>query len=221
MVVKLGSSIVAADEGELRVDVLDSVCEQVAGLQQGPEHVVMVTSGAIARGVGCWGWTHGRARWMTSAASAVGQDVSSAPIRTPRQPRHPGGAGAPDRRRYRRSHQLPKCPQRCGGCSIGRWCRINESTTATDEISFGDNDFLAAQAAVLLDARLLILPNRHRRSAQCRSAARSRCGLDQRGRRFLPAATSKSAIGPRPLSSGGMRSKVAAARWPARLGFRL
>ena len=30
LVVKLGSSIVAADDGELRTDVLDSVCEQVA-----------------------------------------------------------------------------------------------------------------------------------------------------------------------------------------------
>ena len=35
---------------------------------------------------------------------------------------------------------------------------VNENdTTATDEISFGDNDFLAAQVAVLLDARLLVL----------------------------------------------------------------
>ena len=35
---------------------------------------------------------------------------------------------------------------------------INENdTTATDEISFGDNDFLAAQVALLLDARLLVL----------------------------------------------------------------
>ena len=35
---------------------------------------------------------------------------------------------------------------------------INENdTTTTDEISFGDNDFLAAQVAVLLQARLLVL----------------------------------------------------------------
>ena len=34
---------------------------------------------------------------------------------------------------------------------------VNENdTTATDEISFGDNDFLAAQVALLLDARLLV-----------------------------------------------------------------
>ena len=35
---------------------------------------------------------------------------------------------------------------------------INENdTTATDEITFGDNDFLAAQVALLLEARLLVL----------------------------------------------------------------
>ena len=35
---------------------------------------------------------------------------------------------------------------------------INENdTTTTDEISFGDNDFLAAQVAVLLGAELLVL----------------------------------------------------------------
>src|ERR687895_2195816 len=35
---------------------------------------------------------------------------------------------------------------------------INENdTTATDEISFGDNDFLAAQVAVLVGAELLLM----------------------------------------------------------------
>jgi len=36
---------------------------------------------------------------------------------------------------------------------------VNENdTTATDEITFGDNDFLAAQVAIMLEARLLVLP---------------------------------------------------------------
>ena len=51
LVVKLGSSIVAADDGELRTDVLDSVCAQVSALERDGERVVMVTSGAIARGM--------------------------------------------------------------------------------------------------------------------------------------------------------------------------
>src|ERR1700761_6117031 len=51
LVVKLGSSIVAADDGSLRADVLDSVCAQVSALERGGERVVLVTSGAIARGM--------------------------------------------------------------------------------------------------------------------------------------------------------------------------
>src|SRR3954465_11560138 len=79
MVVKLGSSIVAAEGGELRTDVLDGVCAQVADLEGRGERVVMVTSGGIARGRGrrgppeggsrggggCGGCRSARARWTS------------------------------------------------------------------------------------------------------------------------------------------------------------
>ncbi|MGZ5337316.1 MAG: amino acid kinase family protein, partial [Solirubrobacterales bacterium] len=51
VVAKLGSSIVADDDGPLREDVLDLVCAQVATLHSGGENLVLVTSGAIARGM--------------------------------------------------------------------------------------------------------------------------------------------------------------------------
>jgi glutamate 5-kinase len=51
VVAKLGSSIVADDDGALRSAVLDSVCSQVAELHGSGENVVLVTSGAIARGM--------------------------------------------------------------------------------------------------------------------------------------------------------------------------
>src|SRR5207253_5181318 len=74
LVVKLGSSIVAADDGELRNDVLDSVCEQVAQLEQGGDRVVMVTSGAIARGMRLLEMpVRPQAMDELQAASAVGQ----------------------------------------------------------------------------------------------------------------------------------------------------
>ena len=50
---------------------------------------------------------------------------------------------------------------------------MNENdTTATDEITFGDNDFLSAQVALLLGARLLVL-HRHPRATR-RSGPRPR-----------------------------------------------
>ena len=52
---------------------------------------------------------------------------------------------------------------------------INENdTTTTDEISFGDNDFLAAQVAVLVDASLLLLLTSTAGAVHGRSARRIR-----------------------------------------------
>ena len=49
-VIKLWSSIVADDSGELRADVLGAVCDEVAARRGAGDDVVVVTGGAIARG---------------------------------------------------------------------------------------------------------------------------------------------------------------------------
>ena len=51
LVVKLGTSVVADDAGELRADVLAALCDDVAALHRGGDEVVIVTSCAIARGM--------------------------------------------------------------------------------------------------------------------------------------------------------------------------
>src|SRR3712207_1056690 len=88
---------------------------------------------------------------------------------------------------------------------------INENdTTATDEISFGDNDFLAAQVAVLLGAeRLFLLTNTD-------GVFTANPATDPSAR-FVPLVEDfedlrSLAIGHEtsPLGSGGMRSKVVA-----------
>jgi len=50
-VVKLGSAIVAGDDGTLRTDVLAQVCSAVAARHAAGDELVIVTSGAIAAGV--------------------------------------------------------------------------------------------------------------------------------------------------------------------------
>ena len=161
LVVKLGSSIVAADDGELRTDVLDAVCAQVAELERGGERVVMVTSGAIARGMRLMELpVRPRAMDELQAASAVGQgDLFRA--YEERLAEHGTRAAqvlltAADiaaRTNYLNARQTLRRLIEWG------WCRSSTRTTppATDEITFGDNDFLAAQVAILLDARLLVL----------------------------------------------------------------
>jgi glutamate 5-kinase len=161
LVVKLGSSIVAADDGALRTDVLDSVCEQVADLEQGGERVAMVTSGAIARGMRLMDLPmRPRAMDELQAASAVGQGDLFRAYES-RLAEHGTRAAqvlltAADiaaRTNYLNARQTLRRLIDWGVVPV-----VNENdTTATDEITFGDNDFLAAQVAILLGARLLVL----------------------------------------------------------------
>src|SRR6478609_6428704 len=161
LVVKLGSSIVAADDGDLRTDVLDSVCEQVAALERGGERVVMVTSGAIARGIRLMELAaRPRAMDELQAASAVGQG-SLFRAYEERLAEHGTrsaqvlltAADIAARTNYLNARQTLRRLVEWGVVPV-----VNENdTTATDEITFGDNDFLAAQVAILLEARLLVL----------------------------------------------------------------
>lgn len=161
LVVKLGSSIVAADDGAVRADVLDHVCEQVAELVRQGRPVVMVTSGAVARGM----WLmklplRPRVIDELQAASAVGQGdlyrayesrlashgIRAAQVLLTASDIWNRGTYLNARRTLRRLINWDVVPV------------INENdTTATDEITVGDNDFLAAQASLLVDASQLIL----------------------------------------------------------------
>src|SRR5689334_24568816 len=161
LVVKLGSSIVADERGEVRVEVLGAVCDQVAQLRQGGDEVVVVTSGAIARGMGVMG-IEIRPRGIDElqAASAVGQgklyQVYDDLLRARGVPTAQVLLTFFDmsaRTHYLNARQTLR--------KLLEWRVvpvINENdTTTTDEISFGNNDFLAAQVAILLGAELLVM----------------------------------------------------------------
>jgi glutamate 5-kinase len=161
VVAKLGSSIVAGEEGALRTDVLDRVCSQVGELHAAGENVVLITSGAIARGMRVLDL--GRrpsAIDELQAASAIGQgslfrayeerlakaDVRAAQVLLTASDLQQRTNYLNARRTLSRLIDWRVVPV------------VNENdTTATDEITFGDNDFLAAQVAIMLEARLLVL----------------------------------------------------------------
>jgi glutamate 5-kinase len=161
VVVKLGSSIVARDQGEVRTDVLGRLCDELAELQRAGRQPVVVTSGAIARGMGVMKLPlRPRAMDELQAASAVGQgDLFRAyETRLAGQGVHAAqvlltAADIAARTNYLNARQTLRRLLQWGVVPV-----VNENdTTATDEITFGDNDFLAAQVAILLDARLLVL----------------------------------------------------------------
>jgi len=215
LVVKLGSSIVADDRGEVRTDVLEAVCDQVAARHASGEQTVVVTSGAIARGMRLMELPmRPRAMEELQAASAVGQGKLYRSYDELLQVRGVRSAQVlltffdmSARTHYLNArHTLRK---------LLDWQVvpvINENdTTTTDEISFGDNDFLAAQVAILIGAEALVLLTdtgglytgdpRSDPSAELIADVHE---LEQLESYDIGLSTS-------PLGSGGMRSKVVAA----------
>jgi glutamate 5-kinase len=222
-VVKLGSSVVAGSDGAPRLDVLAGHCDVLARLHAEGHELIVVTSGAIARGMR----EMGMPQRPTSiedlqAASAVGQGKLYRVYDELLRDR--GLTSAQVLLTFfdmsARTHYLNA---RQTLTTLLAWHVlpvINENdTTATDEISFGDNDFLAAQVAILLDADLLLLltdtdglytadPRRHRSA------------------RHVPEVTDFEllekidiAVSTSPLGSGGMRSKVVAAEMATAAGI--
>jgi glutamate 5-kinase len=223
VVVKLGSSVVADGGGEPRMDALARVCDLLAAKHGDGEEVIIVTSGAIARGMRVMSLPQRPSSiGALQAASAVGQGklyriydellrergVTSAQVLLT-------FFDMSARTHYLNARQtLTK---------LLEWRVlpvINENdTTATDEISFGDNDFLAAQVAVLVAADELILltdidglfsadPRLHP-DARIVSEVSDFAALDE-----LEIGHTTS-----PLGSGGMRSKVVAAEMATAAGI--
>src|ERR687887_1026095 len=160
-VVKLGSSIVAEDSGALRADVLAAVCDEVAARHAAGDDVVVVTSGAIARGIQIMDLPlRPTAIEDLQAASAVGQGKLYRVYDELLRER--GVASAQVLLTFfdmsARMHYL-NARQTLHRLLAWRVVPVvNENdTTATDEITFGDNDFLSAQVAIMLEARLLVL----------------------------------------------------------------
>jgi glutamate 5-kinase len=223
VVVKLGSSIVADERGEVRVDVLGAVCDQLAELHRAGNLPVVVTSGAIARGMGLMDIPmRPRAMDELQAASAVGQGklygvydelLRDRGVRTAQVLLTFFDMSA--RTHYLNARQTLR--------KLLEWRLvpvINENdTTTTDEISFGDNDFLAAQVAILLGAELLVLLT----DAEGLFTADPR---DHFGARLVPEVSDFDLLeelditqGTSPLGSGGMRSKVVAAEMATAAGI--
>jgi glutamate 5-kinase len=222
VVVKLGSSIVAGDDGELRADVLDSVCSQVTDVHAG-ENVVMVTSGAIARGMRMMELS-GRPGAIDElqAASAVGQGSL---FRAYEERLASGGVHTAQvlltafdiaarmhyvnaRRTLRRLLEWRVVPI------------VNENdTTATDEITFGDNDFLSAQVAIMLEARLLVLLTDIEGLHTADPRRSPDATLIEEVDDFSELDGYEIGVRTSAFGSGGMRSKVAAAEMASASGI--
>lgn len=217
VVVKLGTSLVAGPAGSVRGVVLGRRAREIARVVGGGEPVVVVSSGAIALGLPRLGLDRRpRSVPKLQAASALGQGrlqraweralareglLAAQVLLT--------AGDLADRAAYVNARHALEALFAAGAVPI-----VNENdATATDEIAFGDNDALAAQVAILVRARLLVLLTEV-------AGVYTRTPGTPGAEIVADGATADIAFGePSRLGRGGMRSKVLAARMAADAGI--
>jgi glutamate 5-kinase len=160
VVVKFGSALIVDAGGNPRREVVAAAAAEITRSVQGGTPVCVVSSGAIALGRAAAGIGAAAGLPQLQAASALGQarlqalwndalhahSLDAAQVLLT-------AAEIADRRAYLNVRAALRALFDLGAVPV-----LNENdATATDEISFGDNDLLAAQVAVLLGAQKLFL----------------------------------------------------------------
>lgn len=217
-VVKVGSSSLRAADGGLDAAFVDCLVDQIAALRMAGIDVVLVSSGAVAAGLGPLGLAARPADLPgQQAAASVGQGILMHTYQAGFA-RHGLACGqvlltpsdVVDRTRYLNArHTFDRL------LGLGAVPVVNENdTVATDELRFGDNDRLAALVASMLHAQVLVLLSDVDGLYPTRpdaSAATSAVPLD-RVDDF--ASLDVQVVGPvgSDVGTGGMASKLEAAR---------
>jgi glutamate 5-kinase len=222
LVVKVGSSLVTNAGQGLDHAALARWAEQIAQLKKLNKQVVLVSSGAVAEGMQRLGWKRRpRALHELQAAAAVGQmglveayescfrkhGLHTAQVLLTHE-------DLADRKRYLNARSTLRTLLDLHVIPV-----INENdTVATDEIRFGDNDTLGALVTNLIEADALVIltdqaglytkdPRKH---ADARLVSEGNAGdpaLEQMA----------GGVGSH-IGSGGMLTKILAARRAARSG---
>ena len=218
VVVKLGSSLIVDARGRARRTVLRARSAEIAALVRAGTPVCVVSSGAIALGLPRLGLDRRpRSLPKLQAASALGQarlqrvweraladeGVEAAQILLT-------AGDIADRAAYVNARNALRALFALRAVPI-----VNENdATATDEITFGDNDALAAQVAVLVRARLLVLLTEVE-GVFTRAPGTPGAELVGEGSLAREAVLADASA----LGRGGMQSKVLAAEMAAAAGI--
>jgi len=161
VLVKVGSSVLTTPQGTLDRGRVGALAGQVCVLLDQGRHVILVSSGAIAAGMGELGLP-GRPTNMPDlqAAAAVGQGrlIQAYSEAFARHGRHVGQVllsrdDMESRARFLNTRNTLRALAAMGCVPI-----INENDSVSiEEIRYGDNDFLAAHLATLIMADLVIM----------------------------------------------------------------
>lgn len=227
VVLKVGSQVLCQPDGQVDEVVLSRLCADISGLMAAGRQVVLVSSGAVAMGRGEVGQAPGAAdrgvgKLGKQALAAVGQGLLMSRYRA-----HLGRDGIHtaqlllthgdlgERGRFLHARRVTLELLAAGVLPV-----VNENDTiSVEELRFGDNDALAAQMAQAVAADVLILLTevdglytadpRVDPSAELLPAVASR---DE-------AALARAGLGTSTFGTGGMRSKVLAARKAGEVGI--
>jgi glutamate 5-kinase len=226
LVVKIGSALLVDEEsGDIRRKWLEALCDDVAALRKGGSEVVLVSSGAIAVGRRRLGLETGLLRLEEKQAAAATGQIRLAHAYQEALARHGITCAqvlltlddTEERRRHLNARSTLATLLKLDAVPV-----INENdTVATSEIRFGDNDRLAARVAAMISADTLVLLS----DIDGLYTADPR---KDKSATFIPEVQELSADieamageAPPGYSSGGMVTKLAAARIAMSAGCRM
>jgi len=222
-VIKVGSALLTDNGRALNHELIDRLVSSAVNLKKNGIEISLVSSGAVAEGMRRLGWSaRPRALYQLQAAAALGQMGLIQAYESSFQKYQIHTAQVllthddlTDRQRYLNARSTIRTLLAMNVVPV-----INENdTVATDEIRFGDNDTLAGLVSNLIEAELLVLltdqpgfyeqdPHQNPDAPMVHEANADDPRLEQMA----------AAGGVGRLGSGGMVTKIRAARLAARSG---
>jgi glutamate 5-kinase len=226
LIVKIGSALLVDEEsGGIRRKWLDALADDVAALRERGTEVILVSSGAIAVGRRHLGLETGALRLEEKQAAAATGQIRLAHAYQETLARHHITVAqilltlddTEERRRHLNARSTLNALLKMGAVPV-----INENdTVATAEIRFGDNDRLAARVAAMISADTLVLlsdidglytadPRKDKSATHIAEITEMSAEIE-----------SMAGEAPTGYSSGGMVTKLAAARIAMSAGCRM
>ena len=221
-VIKVGSSLLTRSGGGLALEAIGAWTRQLSELAGRGVEPILVSSGAVAAGMGRLGWTQRpSAIHDLQAAAAVGQSglVEAYEHRLAAHGRLSAQIllthdDLSNRGRYLNARNTLRTLIGLGVIPI-----VNENdTVVTEEIRFGDNDTLAALVANLAQADLMVILTDSDGVFEADPRVDPHASLIREGDANDPDLVTVAGGAGSEVGTGGMRTKIRAARRAARSG---
>ncbi|GAA6169296.1 glutamate 5-kinase [Sessilibacter corallicola] len=221
-VIKIGSALLTDNGRKLDRPAIENWVKQISGLHANDIEIILVSSGAVAAGMNRLGWTtRPTSIHDLQAAAAVGQmslvqtyqeafgcySIHTAQILLDHD-------DLSNRERYINARSTLNTLVGIKAIPV-----VNENdTVVTDEIRFGDNDSLAALVANLVDADLLVILTDQDGMYTADPRSNPDATLISETDANAAELDAMAGGGTGALGTGGMQTKVRAARLAARSG---